>query len=175
MPGSGKTTAAEIFAKNGFEVVEGSTVIKEEMKRKGIEITPESVEIFANKMKSENGKEVFAVMTGKKIKAMLDDHNILSVGSRSIAEFEAIEKAVGVDLKLIVLTTPQKLRFKRLSERKVLGIKSPDVLLLKDKSNVDMGMLELMERADYLISNTGSRKELEESIHELLEKLGETE
>lgn len=175
MPGSGKTTAAEIFARRGFEVVEGSTVIKEEMKKEGITVNPKNVEIFANRMKAEQGKDVFANMTGKKIRAMLDDHNLLFVGARSIAEFEAIERAVGIKLRLIALTTPQKMRFKRLSERKILGIKSPEVLLLKDKSNIDQGMLELIKRADYLVSNTGSRKELEESINELIGKIGEDE
>ena len=63
MPGSGKSTAAEIFAKMGFEVIEGSAIIKEEMRRKGIRVTPESVEVFANRVKSERGKAAFAIMT----------------------------------------------------------------------------------------------------------------
>jgi dephospho-CoA kinase len=175
MPGSGKTTAAEIFARRGFEVVEGSAVIKEEMRKRGIAVNPKSVEIFAKRMKAEHGKDVFANMTGKLMKKMLDDRNILFVGARSISELEAIERAVGIKLKLIALTTPQKTRFKRLSERKVLGIKSPDVLLLKDRSNIDMGMLELVKRANYLVSNTGSRKELEESINELIGLIGDEE
>lgn len=175
MPGSGKTTAARIFAKRGFEVVEGSTVIKQEMRKRGITVNPRNVELFAKKMKNEHGKDVFAKMTGRRIGEMLDDTNILFVGARSIAEFEAIEWAVGIRLKLIALTTPQKIRFKRLSERKILGIRSQDVLLLKDKSNIDQGMLQLVKRADYLVSNTGSRKELEASINELIGKMGEDE
>jgi dephospho-CoA kinase len=175
MPGSGKTTAAEIFSRMGFEVVEGSTIIKEEMKKKGIAVSPESVEAFANKMKNEHGKDVFAIMTGKRLRERLDSNNFLVVGPRSLAEFEAFERAVGMNLRLIALMSPQKTRFNRLSTRKVLGIKSPYVLMLKDKSNIGMGISELIDRADYVISNTGSKKELEESIRELLMKLGDTE
>jgi dephospho-CoA kinase len=171
MPGSGKSTAAAIFAKMGFGVVEGSAVIKEEMRRQGIRVNPKSVEEFTIRMKAEHGREFFAVMTGRRLKERLDDHNFLVVGMRSLSEFEAIERAVGMDFKLIALVTPQKLRFKRLSERKILGIKSPEVLLLKDQSNIGQGMPELIERADYLISNTGSKGELEESIRELLAKV----
>jgi dephospho-CoA kinase len=173
MPGSGKTTAAEIFSKRGFEIVEGSTLIKEEMVRLGIKVDPESVEKFTLKMKAEHGKEYFAVMTGEKLKPRLDDHNFLLVGFRSIAEKEAAQRALGMNMQLIVLMSPQKTRFKRLSERKILGIKSPEVLLLKDKSNTDQGIEELMDKADYMISNTGSKKELEESIDELLKRITE--
>jgi dephospho-CoA kinase len=175
MPGSGKSTAADIFAKMGFDVIEGSAIIKEEMRKKGIEVTSESVEVFANKVKSEKGKAAFAIMTGEKVREAVEDHNILVVGMRSTAEFEAMERAAGSRIPLIEIIAPTKTRFKRLSERKVLGIKTQEIFILKDKSNISQGMPELLEKADYVISNTGSKTELKESIHELLENMKEVE
>ncbi len=175
MPGSGKSTAAQIFAKLGFEVVEGSSVIKEEMRKRGMKVTPETVEAFANRMKSEKGKAVFAVMTGKRIRVNLDGNDILLVGFRSIAEFETVEREIGYKVPLIVVMTPLKLRFKRLSQRKVFAIKSPELFTMRDRSSLGQGIGKLMGKADYVISNTGSKKELAESIHELLEGMKEGE
>lgn len=172
LPGSGKSTAAEVFSKMGFEVMELSGVIKEEMQRRGVTVTNESLEEFANRMKKENGRDVFAVMMGEKLRKR-NDSNILVVGFRSLQEFETMERIVGEDLPLIVVSTPQKLRFKRLSERKNLPIKSLDAFMMREKSNIQMGILDLMERADFIVSNSGSREELKESIDDLIEKIGE--
>lgn len=173
MPGSGKSTAAKIFEKAGFEVFEGSATIKEEMKKRGIEITSENIETFTNKMKNENGKEFFAAITGKKVLAASQDHDILVIGFRSTAEFGELKRVVGSDIPLIVLTSPESIRFERLSERKEVAIKSKEAFLTRDKGNIGQGIDKLMETADYLISNTGSKSELEESILELLTKLGD--
>ncbi len=175
LPGSGKSTAAEIFSRMGFEVFEGSTAIKDEMKKKGAEITPSNIESFTNKMKSEHGKAFFAAITGERVKAAEQDHDILVIGFRSVAEFEELERVLGSNIPLIVLTTPEGMRFERLSERKVMAIKSKDEFITRDRSNIGQGILKLIGRADYLISNTGSKDELEESIIELLEQIGDKE
>lgn len=152
-----------------------STIIKGEMAKRGIEINNSTIEDFANKMKAEGGKDVFAVMMGEKLKEAADSRNILVVGFRSVAEFETVERTLGFDIPLIELLAPQKLRFERLSERSTLPIQSIDVLLMRDRSNIRMGILELFEHADYVVSNTGSKDELKESIEELILKLGEKE
>jgi dephospho-CoA kinase len=175
LPGSGKSTAAAIFEQFGFEVFEGSTAIKEEMKKHGVEITPSNIESFTNKMKTERGKAFFAAITGERVKEAGQDHDILVIGFRSVAEFEELERVLGSKIPLIVLTTPEGLRFERLSERKIMAIKSKDEFITRDRSNIGQGILKLIEKADYLISNTGSKDELEESILELLEKIGDNE
>jgi dephospho-CoA kinase len=173
MPGSGKSTAAKIFEKASFRVFEGSATIKEEMEKRGIEITSENIEVFTNKMKNENGKAFFAAITGKKVLAAAKDSDVLVIGFRSTAEFEELQKAIGSKIPLIVLTSPESIRFQRLSERKTIPIKSKEAFLTRDKGNIDQGIDKLIENADYLISNTGSTGELEESIIELLKKLGD--
>lgn len=173
LPGSGKSTAAEIFTEMGFEVIEGSTVIKEEMRKSGIEVTPESVEAFASKMKSERGKDYFAVITGKLLKSRDDGKDLLILGMRSVSEFDAVEAALGIDIPLIVVTLPDKARFDRLSHRRVLPIKSMDTMVMRDRSNLRMGIGELFDRVDYMISNSGTKRDLEESIRELLESMKE--
>ncbi|MDE1865280.1 MAG: AAA family ATPase [Candidatus Micrarchaeota archaeon] len=174
MPGSGKTTAAGIFEKMGFEVIELSGIIKAEMTSRGIKPTNRSIEDFANKMKASHGSDFFSARVGKMLKAK-SESDVLVVGFRSIAEFESVERAAGSQLVLIVVSVPQRLRFKRLSERKELPIKGIEQLIMRDKSNIGMGILNLLDHADFVVSNTGTKKELEASIHEVLDRIGEAE
>ncbi len=173
MPGSGKSTAARIFSRKGFEVMEMSGIIKEEMRRLKIRVNPESVEEFVNKEKAERGKDVFAVMMGKRLRGL--GHNVLVIGFRSVAEFETVERAVGMKLPLIAISSPEKLRFRRLSGRRTLPVKSPEKFRMRERSNIRMGILEVLARADYLVANTGTRKEFDESIEELIRRIAETE
>jgi dephospho-CoA kinase len=174
-PGSGKSTAARIFSESGFEVIEGSAAIREQMRKKGIRITAKSMEEFANRMKREKGKAVFGTMAAEKLKEVPDNRNVLVVGTRSVAEFEAVERAAGSRISIVVLAAPQEIRFKRLSERQRSPVKSVDTMQMRDQSNIGMGILELFERADFVISNTGTVAELRQSIRELLGKLDKQE
>lgn len=171
LPGSGKSTAAKLFSRGGFKVYEISGIIKAEMRRRRIAINPMGIEAFVNKEKKEHGEDVFALMMGR----MLENAKgkILVVGFRSIAEFEAVERLAGARLPLIALYTPERTRFKRVSGRKVFPIKNMAEFMMRERSNLDMGIGALIRRADYVVSNAGSLKDFKESIGELITIMGE--
>lgn len=171
LPGSGKSTAAEILHEMGFEISELSSTIKEMMIEKKIEITPSSIIEFSLLMKHEHGADVFAKIKAKQLKGHLG--NIAIVGFRSINEVNAIRAELDSRLIMVAIVAGDDTRYERLHDRKEFKVNDKEDFNMRDKKNIAMGIKETIDSADYIISNSGTLDELKISIGQVIEGIQE--
>jgi len=176
---SGKSTVANIFKTKGFKIVEMGDTVREEMKRRGIEINSESVRTFSAKLRKEQGNAAVAKLTLKKIKNTKG--NIAITGMRSLHEYNYFKKKLK-DIKIIAVSAPERMRFKRMLKRN----KPDDPKTLSEfrkieekerrgfatsKSEEKYGIDKVIDNADFVIFNTSTQKALKEDVSNLIKTL----
>lgn len=173
----GKGTVAEILTKKGFSASALSDRIREEVNKTGGEITRERLLKTGNKLRKQFGPQVLAQRTYEKL-VEEGTEKIVIESIRAVPEVEYLKNKGAV---IIGVTAPRKLRFKRAAARNREGealtweefaeIDSKD--FLSGKSNRGTNIQGCLELADYLIENTGTRKELEGKVEKILKLIAE--
>ncbi|MBI3277772.1 MAG: AAA family ATPase [Chlamydiae bacterium] len=110
--GSGKGIVAEFLKQRGFIYTSLSDVIREELKKRSIEISRESLIRQGNELRSLGGPSVLA----DKILLQLDpDKNYIVDSIRNPEEAKALKKRK--DFLLLYIDAPLELRFERIKSR----------------------------------------------------------
>lgn len=110
--GSGKGEVAKFLVESGFIYHSLSDVLREELKKKGKEITRERLIEFGTHLRKESGPSILA----DKILEKLDpEKNYIVDSIRNPAEVKALKKRA--DFTLIHVSAPQKIRFERIRKR----------------------------------------------------------
>ncbi len=181
--GSGKSTVAELFHKKGFEIVEMRDAVVEEMKRKGMEINSRSLRDFSTMLREKYGKDIVARLTYRKIKKE-KGKDIAITGMRTTYEEAYFRKRIK-GFRIIAVSAPEMMRFKRIKNRnkpddpKTLkefrDIEQKEINGFSERKDEAHGIKRLMDHSDFVIFNTGTLRDLEKSIRELIEFLEDLE
>jgi len=170
MPGSGKTTIANIAKNMGIRVVSMGDVVREWAAHAGMAMDDKSVGGFANDERRKFGNDIWAKRT---IEKLIDDKGsdnvILIEGIRSIWEVNTFRKYLGNNFTLIAVICPPRVRFERIRRRK--RDDSPrnyDEFLERDRREEGWGILEAVKKADIQIENTGSLEDFISSVENIL-------
>ena len=172
MPGSGKTTVAEILKSRGFTIIELSSELKRLMNICGTPFDMKSREVFTVKLKKAFGRDILAKLAAEAVARSRG--NVVISGVRNTTEISYI-RTLNPDVAMIALSVPKGVRFERIIHRKQ-GIKTHDYREFewRDRRNVALGMLQVIRSADYTLSNTGTLAQLHSDLDSLLRKLGST-
>lgn len=170
MPGSGKSTVAKILRRRGFRYLEMSDVIKESMRKKGLEVTLANIQKYTAMMKKRHGKGVWARMHAANIKNYKG--NVVISGCRNPEEIETFRELVRAPVRIMAITAPSRLRYKRLSTRK--GVRPVDYkdFMATDTNLVNSEIRGMMRSADVVISNVGTSAQLRSNVGKALLALG---
>ncbi len=164
--GAGKDVVADFLVNNyGFKKIVMSDIIKEEMKKEGIEPTRENMQNFSKEMKEKYGKGVWAKKTLEYIHAYGIKNAIIS-GVRDTEEVKEFRK--DPNFILIGIRAPAELRYKRLIARgEKKDPKTIEEARAQDKREEEIFDLisKCESEADVLITN--DFKDLE-SFYEML-------
>lgn len=110
--GSGKGEVAKFLATSGFIYHSLSDVLREEIKKRGEEITRERLIELGTQLRKEGGPSILA----DKILEKLDpEKNYIVDSIRNPSEVKALRKRA--DFTLINVSAPQKTRFERIRQR----------------------------------------------------------
>ncbi len=163
LPGSGKSTAAEIFKENGFRVIEMSSLVKASMKEHKIEVNIGNIVKYAHDWRAKMGNDIVARTAIKQMKSNKSKNFIVS-GVRSTSELKAFRE---YDSTLILLlTSPQAERYKRVRKRaEPKDPKSRKEFLEREKSDARgyekhkriTGIDRITKEADIIIANTSTK------------------
>jgi len=169
LPASGKTEAAKVAQKLGIPVIRMGDVVREEVRRRGLDITEENVGKVANDIRARGGMGAVAERCIPLIKAM-DDNTVVVDGLRGGAEADVYKKAFDARFTLIAIIASQKNRFARALARK----RNDDIVdwegfKQKDGRELRWGLKEAMKMADVLIDNNGTLEEFRENVGAVLE------
>ena len=171
---SGKDTVADyIVKKHNFKHYSLSDIIREAMRKEGVEITRENLIVFGTKLRAENGEGVLAKLASAKMNAT-DNFCITSIRHPS----EVQELKTQKNFILVNVDAPQSIRFQRMLKRKRHG--DPQTLEkfteLENKESQSSGPGQQLAKTAALaditfINDCDEIEVLERKIDELLVKL----
>lgn len=173
--GGGKGTVVDILREKGFFGTSLSDRIREEITRRGQKIIRERLQDVADELRRKFGPNVLAMRTWKLV--MKQNKNAAIDSIRSFGEVVFFKEKP--NFFLIGVTAPRELRYQRVKER----IRDGEPLSYEEFSRLDekdfksgegdegRDIQECLDKADFLIENTGSLEELREKVDTLLKSI----
>ncbi len=172
LPGAGKSAVSDILKEMGIPMFRTGDVIREEVLKRGLELTIENQEKISRKLREEEGMDAPAKRILDRIRDT--DNGLVCVeGPRNIEEIDCLA-GIG-NIMLLVVEAPQKTRFERLKKRgETRDPKNPEELEWRDKKELERGTEQLLKTEKYpryVIENTGTLDDLREKINRFLDKM----
>jgi dephospho-CoA kinase len=168
LPGSGKSTALESVKSLGVVVNMGDVVRNEAMKKK-IEITDENLGQLARSLRIEGGEDIIAEKCVQLIKNTQSEVVFVD-GIRSVYELAVFRKYW--KFPLILIEADEIIRHQRIIERAREDDSNSIVDIQKrEEREIGFGLLDLIEKADYIINNNSAIKDLKKKTRKQIEYL----
>ncbi len=171
MPGSGKSTVARIIAERlGYPLLVMGDVVREEVARRGLELTVYNVEAVARELRELRGPGAIAELIVERARA-LNAPGIVVDGVRSLDEVKVLSKLGKV--YIVAVHSPPSIRFQRMIGRRREGdIGGLEEFKFRDEANLKLGIGNVIALADYMIVNNST---LEKLVEEAERVAGEIE
>jgi len=170
MPGAGKSTAAEVSAKLGFEVYRMGDDVRMEAERRKLAPTDENLGAVMLQLRQSGGPIAIAHLSKQRIEKDSKSNFVLIDGIRNVneyLEFKQLGKAVLVSIH----ASPGR-RFKFLQARaRADSPASFQSFEARDRRELSVGIGESIALADEVIINYGSVEDLKKDVSNLLTEL----
>lgn len=173
--GSGKGTLLEALARNGFEILSLSDVLRQELAEQGVSETRERMIELGTRLRRERGPGALAEVLGPR----LNKNTHYGIDSIRHPAEVAVLAATDPGFRLIWVEAPVELRFERMQRRGRPG--DPETLQdlerLEDleRGGGDQATQQLdavCDRSDFRIQNEGRVDELSEALAPILDTMG---
>lgn len=169
MPGSGKGEFAEIMAINGCPVFSMGDMIRLEVKTRGLEESPEIFGIIAAELRKKFGDDVLAVRLADTIDNELNSSSMVLIeGLRGTAEYEIFKNRWGADFCTVAIVASPDTRFARIQTRGRSEDGNYEQFLIRESRESGWGLSDLIDTADYKLSNEGTLQEFTDSCESWL-------
>lgn len=166
LPGAGKTEAAHYFKEKNLPIISFGKVINEYIDGHKLPHDVKTHREVRMGLREKHGMEAMAVLNEKNIKEALEKNLIIIIdGLRSWEEYIYLRNIFkNVDIKILALFVDKDIRYRRSLQRhyrsKVYG-EQRDIDEL-----VEAHMGPTIAFTDFLITNNGSKKDLEDKLEE---------
>jgi len=170
LPWAGKSEAVAVAKHMDIPVVRMGDMVWTETKKQGLELNESNVGTIADKLRKEEGMDIWARKTLEKIKEIENSNAKILVidGVRNYEEVETFRKVLGDDLLLVAIHVSDEIRHKRAIERNRKD-DSKDLSKIKARDNRERswGLNKVIASADILIENDGSLEELQKKVQQV--------
>jgi|Deesub1362A_J573_1020465.scaffolds.fasta_scaffold00089_27 dephospho-CoA kinase len=171
-PLAGKSEASRIAKEIGLTVINMGDVVREEVKRRGLEMKDKIVGKVATELREREGKDVIAKRCIEKVRRISGENVLVIDGIRSIYEVERFKKEFGEDFILISIKSPLEIRFERAKRRqREDDVSTIEELKERDRRELSWGMGEAIAMANLVIDNTGDIEEFRKKVKSILEEI----
>lgn len=171
MPGAGKSVAAEVAKKRDIPVLRMGDFVWEEVRRRGLPITSESVAEVAMQMRTDFGPGVWAEKTVDRIRTLHVPIAFID-GVRSEAELEVFRHRLGDDFTLVAVHASRGTRMKRLVSRgREDDINDEGEFLARDERELGWGIGRVIALADAMLVNEDTMPDLATQVERVLERI----
>ena len=164
MCGSGKSVACEYYEKRGYKSVYFGGITLEELKKDGLDITPENEKNKRTELRNNYGMGAYAILSVSKIDEYIKNSNVVIDGLYSWDEL-VILKEKYENLSVIAIVVDKELRYNRLAKRDVRPYTYEEAKARDINEIENMAKGGPIAYADYFILNNGDmenyNKELE--------------
>ncbi len=172
MPGSGKSVVVETAQAQGYEVVVMGDVVREETRKRGLELNPKNIGVVMLDMRKTGGAGVIAEKCVPTIKAM-ESKKIIVDGLRSLDEANVFKTHFS-SFTLVAAHASSDTRFSRLNRRRRAD--DPDgweVFRERDMRELGVGLGNAIAMAEYMIINENEKRKVKAEIAETLARVEE--
>jgi dephospho-CoA kinase len=163
LPGSGKDEASKALEEAlGYKIIRMSDLLIEEVERRGLRKTRESLRSVGIELRRERGASVIAKLAIETIKRSPPPRCYVVNGIRNIEEIDEFKKEFGEDVITIAILSSKWLRFIRTSLRKKEGFDrgSYEEFLREDREEIETFHLgDALAYADHFLLNDGCLEE----------------
>lgn len=166
MCGSGKSIASEYYEARGYKKVYFGGVVLEEVKKLGLDITPENEKYVRNKLRTDYGMAAMAIKSLPKIDDYSKTGSVVIDGLYSWDELVVLKEKYP-DLVVIAIVVDKEIRYNRLATRDVRPFSN------EDAKKRDLNEIENMAKggpisyADYYILNNGGLDEYNSELNRI--------
>ena len=168
LPASGKSTAIESVTEFGPIVIMGD-VVRDETEARTMAPTPKNIGRVAQSLRKEFGLGIIAQRCVEKINS-INGSVIFIDGIRS--EEEVILFRKNNSLYVIAITCPNPVRFNRIKSRgRSDDTIDMDLIRQRDQRELQWGLSNVIEHADYTIGNDSDKASLQKKIQNLIQGL----
>lgn len=173
MPGAGKTEVRKIIEKKSVPVIVMRHVVEDEMRKKKIEPNNKNLRDYADKLRKKHGYDIVAKKCVPLIKEKFKKSStVLIDGIRGPQEVALFKKQFGQRFVLISILAAPKTRFERLKKRGLpWDMKTRKEFDWRDKREISWGLGDVIKKADYIIDNEGTKKDLRKKLGRVFSKL----
>ena len=172
MPGAGKSLVVEASQLRGFAVVVMGDVVREETRKRGLELNPKNVGQVMLELRKTGGNGVIAEKCIPRIEQK-ESKKIVVDGLRSLHESEVFKEHFPKFTLVAVHASPET-RFKRLNHRgRSDDSKEWEVFRERDLRELSVGLGNTVAMAEYIVVNENSRKETNAKVEEVLRRVEE--
>ncbi|MGB9683641.1 MAG: AAA family ATPase [Candidatus Bathyarchaeales archaeon] len=172
MPGAGKSVVVNVAKAMGYGVVVMGDEVREEAKRRDLELTPENLGRIMLELRRLEGEAVIARRCIPKIKAKAESKVIVD-GLRSLAEAEEFKK-VFPKFTLVAVHSSPETRFKRLFHRRRSDDpKNWEIFRKRDMRELSVGLGNAIALAEHMIVNEESLSAAKRKAAEILKVIEE--
>ena len=170
LPGSGKSTAAALFNKKGFQIIRFGDITEEYLKKAGLSLNEKNERAIRESLRKENGMEAYAKLNKDNIDRSLKHGKVVIDGLYSYEEFKFLKKEYEDIILITVETSPEK-RYERLSKREKRSLTEKEAEQ-RDKTEIEnLNIQKTIDSADFTLHNIFTEHELEEQIEKIIEKV----
>lgn len=172
MPGSGKSVVVESAQARGYDVVVMGDIIRQETRKRGLELNPQNIGAVMLDIRKTNGAGVIAEKSIPSIEQAQSDKVIVD-GLRSLDEAEVFKTYFPRFGLVAVYASPQT-RFSRLNRRhRSDDPKDWAVFHERDMRELSVGLGNAMAMAEHVIINEDDKKDTKVRVEETLTKVEE--
>lgn len=171
MAGSGKSVAADIVKQAGWQIVYFGGVTLDELKARGLEVTPTNERVVREELRRTHGPEAYAKLSHPRIAAARAQGPTAIDGLYSWAEYKYVRQHLGEPMTVVCVYTPRALRYQRLAQRTFRPLTAQQALDrdLAEIENLDKGGPIAM--ADHVIVNDGDHQALARRLRQIMDDL----
>ena len=118
MAGAGKSVACHFFEQHSFFKVYFGGFVLDEVRRRGLPITPSNEKKIREELRAKLGMEAIAKLALPTIKQKLEEgEKVVIDGLYSLSEYLYLKEALNDKLIVLAITAPKMVRYERLSKR----------------------------------------------------------
>jgi dephospho-CoA kinase len=175
MPGAGKSLCAAHLQAQGFFQFRFGSIVVNEVKRRGLPLTPEHERTVREEFRKNEGMDAIARRALPILHSELEHRPAIIIdGLYSFSEYKLLRAEFGEGLVVVAVVTSRRLRYERLAHR------AERPLTTAQAEQRDYDEIERIEKggpiaiADYTLLNNGDPDALLAALDVLIGQLGMT-
>jgi dephospho-CoA kinase len=170
MPGSGKSLVVETAVTEGYAVVNMGDVIREETKKRGLELNPRNIGKVMLELRQTGGNSVIAEKCIPKIE-QTKTKKIIVDGIRSLSEVDAFKNHFP-KFSLVAVHSSPETRFRRLYLRsRSDDPKEREIFHERDMRELGVGLGNAIAMAEYIVTNEEDKDPTQRNVRGIIRRI----